>query len=116
MKNYFELKEQYCPCCKGGRFASDFLDRLNRAREHAGIPFIVNSGFRCEKHNKEVGGSPMSSHLVGCACDIRTLDNYTRFKVLEALLHVGFCRIGIGKDYIHVDDDFTKPQMVCWLY
>lgn len=115
-KSYFKLEEQVCPCCKTGRFAPDFLDMLNQAREIAGIPFIINSGFRCESYNKKVGGTERSAHLVGCACDIKTEDNYTRKVVLDSLLKVGFNRIGIGKNFIHVDNDFTKPQNVIWLY
>ena len=44
-----------------------WLDVLRRAW---GGPIKVNSGFRCGAHNREVGGSPMSRHLIGCAADI----------------------------------------------
>lgn len=115
-KNYFTLKEQECKCCGTGKFAPDFLDRLNKAREIAGVPFVINSGFRCFENNKKVGGTENSSHLVGCAADISTPDNYTRFKVLYGLIQAGFTRIGIAKNYIHCDDDPSKPMQVSWLY
>ena len=38
----------------------------------------VNSGFRCEKHNKAVGGVPCSQHLVGEAADIRPVQGVQR--------------------------------------
>ena len=115
-KNYFKLSEQACKCCGTGRLAPDFLIMLNHARELAGIPFILNSAFRCAKHNIEVGGSDFSSHLVGCAADIRVIDNMQRFIIVKALLDAGINRIGIGKNFIHADNDFTKQQNVVWLY
>ena len=115
-KNYFSRKEEMCPCCKQGGLAPDFRDKLNRAREKAAIPFILNSAFRCAAHNAEVGGSDTSSHLAGCAVDIRCKESRERYLILNALFFVGFHRIGIGKTFIHVDDDLTKPAGVVWLY
>jgi uncharacterized protein YcbK (DUF882 family) len=46
-----------------------WLEALRRAW---GAPVIVNSGWRCEAHNIEVGGARASRHLIGCAADIRT--------------------------------------------
>lgn len=116
MKNYFSRKEEWCPCCKQGGLLPDFRDKLNRAREIADIPFSLNSAFRCESHNKDVGGSCTSSHLVGCAVDIRCSDSRDRYLILNALMQVGFNRIGIAKTFIHVDDDLTKPSGVIWVY
>ena len=70
-KNYFTKEEEWCPCCHQGGLLPDFRERLNNAREIAGVPFVLNSAFRCEDHNREVGGSSSSSHLVGCAVDIK---------------------------------------------
>ena len=43
---------------------------LDPLREAYGKPIRVNSGFRCEKLNKKVGGSKTSDHLHGMAADI----------------------------------------------
>lgn len=115
-KNYFSRKEESCRCCGQDGLVSDFRDKLNEARELAGIPFILTSAFRCEKHNREVGGSATSSHLAGLAVDIKCADAWSRFKILSALLEVGFQRIGIGRNFIHVDDDLTKSRGVIWDY
>ena len=69
-----------------------------------------------EQHNREVGGTENSAHLAGLAVDIKCTDAWSRFKILHALLSVGFQRIGIGRTFIHVDDDLTKPQGVVWDY
>lgn len=94
----------------------NFLAKLDEAREIAEIPFIINSAYRTKEHNKKVGGKPNSSHLRGLAVDIKATDSRTRFLVLQALISVGFNRIGIAKTFIHVDDDESKSKEVAWLY
>ena len=94
----------------------EFLQRLDEAREYAGIPFIINSAWRSEEDNKRVGGKPTSSHLKGLAVDIKATSSRQRGLILDALRSVGFSRIGIAKTFIHVDMDFDKDQDVTWLY
>ncbi len=36
---------------------------LDPARERLGKPIRVNSGYRCAKHNREVGGVRNSQHM-----------------------------------------------------
>ena len=90
---------------------------LDLARLLAGVPFKISSGYRCKKHNLEVGGVKNSAHLKGLAVDIEVLDSVSRLKILRALVIVGFNRIGISKGFIHVDVDVdkTKPDNI-WLY
>jgi len=116
---YFELTEFTCKCGCGRNFMdSDFLERLDRARELAGIPFTITSGFRCEKHNRESGGKLDSAHLSGHAADIATPTSGIRFRVLKALLDAGFRRIGWNapKKFVHVDSDPQKSQDVAFDY
>lgn len=47
------------------------ISRLDEIREGYGKPIYVNSGYRCEELNKEVGGEENSYHLKGLAVDIR---------------------------------------------
>jgi len=94
----------------------DFLAKLDEAREFAGIPFIINSAYRSPEHNAKIGGKPNSSHLKGLAVDIKATDSRTRFLVLNALISVGFTRIGIADTFIHVDMDYDKSQNVTWTY
>jgi hypothetical protein len=46
---------------------------LEPARQIVG-PIIINSGFRCEAVNRQVGGVKNSQHLIGQAADIRPKD------------------------------------------
>jgi len=116
MWKYFSLREFRCRCCGKVEIDPELVDRLDKAREIAGVPFFITSGYRCPKHNAEVGGSPTSAHLKGKAADIRVHNNYDRYKILEGLIKAGFKRIGIAEKFIHADIDETKPQYVVWLY
>ena len=56
--NYFSLSEFDCPSIpnSGVNMDKQFLTKLESAREIAGIPFKITSGYRSVGHNKEVGG------------------------------------------------------------
>lgn len=92
------------------------LNMIDNARVLAGVPFVITSGSRCASHNKRIGGSPTSSHLEGVAIDIATDNSAYRLKIIEALIEVGFGRIGIAKNFVHVDTDVSKPQNIMWVY
>ena len=46
----------------------DFI--LDPLREKYGKPIKINSGYRCDRLNKAVGGSATSQHRYGLAADI----------------------------------------------
>lgn len=99
----------------GDKMSERLIERLYVARELSMIPFIINSGYRTEKHNKKVGGVKNSSHLRGLAVDIAsTKDN--RYWLIKSLLDAGFTRIGIADTFIHVDIDDEKNKFNIWLY
>jgi len=113
---FFKPEEFRCPCCGEVKIDPLLVSMLDAAREMAGVPFIITSGYRCERHNREVGGKPDSAHLKGLAADIATSSAEERYKIFEALIRVGFRRLGIGKDFVHADIDPRKPQGLLWLY
>ena len=85
-----------CPCCGRNEMDEETIWMLDKAMELAGFRFKINSGFRCLKHNAEISGaSKTSSHLKGLAADIATPDNWQRFRIVWALLLVGFERINL---------------------
>ena len=98
------------------KMEEELLKRLDFARTIAGIPFKITSGYRSRMHNRKVGGKPTSSHCKGLAADIYVKDNNSRSIILNALIKARFNRIGIGKDFIHVDVDNNKSQDRIWLY
>jgi len=93
----------------------EFLFVLDEAREFARIPFIINSAYRSPDHPLSIK-NPSSSHIKGLAVDIKATDSITRFKIVKALIEVGFTRIGIADTFIHVDLDLDKTQNVIWTY
>lgn len=114
---FFRLTEFDSPDAKGSgeRMQDSTMRMLDNARALAGIPFVINSGYRTEAHNKSVGGSSNSAHLRGFAADIRCLERQ-QFKVIViACILAGFRRIGVHHTYIHVDNDPSLPTAQ-WLY
>jgi zinc D-Ala-D-Ala carboxypeptidase len=91
------------------------VQMLDRAREYSGIPFYLTSTLRTEETNKACGGVSDSSHLKGLAVDIRANTSEQKFKIMTALIAIGFKRIGIYPNHIHCDIDKLKPQDVLWL-
>ena len=116
-KYFSESEFRACtPSCSLQDMNQEFMDKLDKARESAGIPFVLNSAFRSPAWEKAHGRTGTGAHPHRCAVDIRCHSYQNRFIIIVALLRVGFRRIGIGKTYIHVDDDTTKTQDVIWDY
>ncbi len=66
---HFTLSEFQCPCCLRVRLQPELLLRLEALRGIWG-PLRITSGYRCTRHNRDVGGVPGSRHLIGAAADI----------------------------------------------
>jgi uncharacterized protein YcbK (DUF882 family) len=113
MKN-FQFSEFSCPCCGQNKMEPVFLAMIDDLREQFGAPLHVNSGYRCEKHNAEVGGKPHSMHLTGKAADISTV-NMTNEQRHEFMMIVKamFKGIGVGKTFTHMD---MRQTPAFWVY
>lgn len=106
-----------CKCgCRGNQIDPCVVVTHQALEEECLTTLPVNSGWRCQKHNKAVGGSPTSSHLKGLAADLGCKDSTERYHILRAAMHQGVSRIGIGKEFVHIDMDRGKDQRVIWLY
>lgn len=105
------------PPCQLEQMNPFFLERLDYARLQAGTPFVLNSAYRTEDWEKQHNRPGTSSHTKGLAVDIRVVDGnpYLRSVIVRSLVLSGFNRIGIAKNYIHVDADTDKPAAI-WLY
>ena len=80
-------------------FARDICKEINEPE----IPFVINSGSRSKERNRQVGGKPDSTHLFGCASDIRALTSREKFVIVKSLMLAGFTRIFIYPRFVHVD-------------
>ena len=92
----------------------EFIALLQKARDIAGIPFVINSGFRTTAYNKKIGGVVNSAHTKGKAVDIAIKNDRERYIILNALILAGFKRIGIYMTFIHCDNDDSLPMRVIW--
>lgn len=112
----FRAREFICPCCRKEGIKDDLVFHLQMVHDllPAHSVMIITSGYRCEEHNKEVGGVEDSAHIKGLAADIKCEDPRYRFLLIAALIKVGFKRFGLYDNFIHCDLDETKDQKVMW--
>ena len=113
----FPKSELACKCCGLLNINLLFLDKIQQDRTVAGIPFSINSGCRCEKHNTEEGGYPTSDHIASkekqCeAVDISCMSDRERFIMLDSLSS-NIHHIGIDSKFIHADN---SKKTAVWLY
>lgn len=93
----------------------EFVAMLDRARGLSGTKFTITSGLRTLLQNESTPNAVHdSAHLVGLAVDLECHESVERYKIIKALMQVGFTRLGIYSGHIHVDCDKTKPQEVIW--
>lgn len=85
-----------------------------RVRTETGIPLKVTSGKRTEQENSKADGVANSSHLSALAFDFGLLPDKHKV-VCDAFRRYGVKRFGYYKDHLHIDIDFSKPQ-VEWNY
>lgn len=94
---------------------TELVAKLDWARGRAGVPFVITSGKRTPEENERVMGVEASAHIKGLAVDLRCSDSVSRYKMLNALLLVGFKRLGVYDRHVHVDLDPDLPQEVVWV-
>lgn len=106
------------PPCSIEDMQQSTLDMLDKLRELAGIPIVLNSAYRSPEHDKARGRSGTGAHTTGHAVDIRCNTGTTRYKVLRAAFAAGFKRIGVEGSFIHVDnsDNPAHVQNTTWIY
>lgn len=82
------------------------LNILQPLRDAWGQPLFINSGYRCLKLNKVVGGVPTSQHCLGQASDVGCSDPYALAKLAkwmrldydQCILYPSFVHFSYRKD------------------
>jgi uncharacterized protein YcbK (DUF882 family) len=97
----FKLKEFECKCCKQVKLDERLLSALQAMRDEVGKPIFINSGYRCIKHNKAVGGTAKSRHLFGDAADIKI--SGLSIQEQEKICKKYFDGVGSYGTFTHVD-------------
>ena len=75
---------------------------------------IVNSGYRCARHNADVGGVKNSQHRYGLAADIKIRQLTSEALFIEARNSGLFRGIGLYNTFIHVDMRGNKNTTARW--
>ena len=114
LTEHFTKEEFDCQCgCGNGDIviSENLVFELECVRIHYGKPMRINSGIRCLSHNRKIGSRDTSSHIKGLAADIHCKDMGHRLELVKRLLRDGeFTRLGVNRDFIHVDVDYDKPK------
>jgi len=107
-----------------GGLNENFLAKLDKARDLAGFPFVITSGFRTPQANQSILGSGAvsdSSHLQGLAVDLAVENDHEVYLILFAAMKQGISRFGIyinseGKPtHVHLDDAEDRVNEVIWI-
>jgi len=117
-----------CPCCGKGRLHPLLEERLLGMEVKLGDSLVITSGYRCPKHNAEIGGAKFSAHAgvegqeTTLAADISCRTSTQRFALVDAAIGVGFSRVGVylTQKCVHVDvgdavDPHTWAKNVMWV-
>ena len=65
-----KVSEFACHCCGKNEIKQRIIDIAQKIRTRIGVPIHINSGYRCAKHNANVGGVKASKHTKGKAADL----------------------------------------------
>lgn len=112
--HYFKPEE--FACTHTGRMETDygFIRKLDQLRHKCGFPLVVTSGFRDETHPAEAKKEKAGTHTQGIAVDFAANTSAERYVILQQAFLMGFGGIGVGKNFVHIDDRTTTP--VVWVY
>jgi uncharacterized protein YcbK (DUF882 family) len=101
----FSAEEFECKCCGKNEVSYELVKRLQWLRDRFGKPLVITSGYRCDSHNKNVGGKRNSKHALGLAADVLTV-NMTSSELhtfLKLIFEFDFRGVGIASTFIHLD-------------
>lgn len=85
----------------------DFVKNVLQAiRDHFGAPVNINSGYRTESHNAQVGGAKASYHMQGRAFDI-VVEGHTPLEVAQYAQTLNVNGIIQYNTFVHVD---SRPK------
>lgn len=90
-------------CCTESIISKRMVDTYQDIRDEYGdaieIATAGGSGYRCDTHNREVGGAAGSLHKLGCAFDMHCRDKSKLFGIVERKITDG--EIGVYSTFIH---------------
>lgn len=126
-ESFFTTQEFACKCgCGFGTQEKDISEKLirflNEMRVLFDAPMTISSGARCTAYNLSIGGAPNSAHLPNpethqCeAADISLVGGHSRCLLVKLAIYCGFRRIGVDKNFVHVDVARHLLTETMWTY
>ena len=110
----FESTEFDCKCknktCTTTEIDPKLVEYLQKIRNYFGKAVTINSAYRCDKHNKSVGGASNSKHKYGQAADIK-ISGVKPLKVAQYAEFIGIKGIGQYSNFVHID---TRTNKFFW--
>lgn len=111
----FQFKEFDCQgkgCCSKTIIDEKLVAYVQQIRDHFGKPVTITSPYRCEVHNKRVGGATKSYHMQGRAADI-VVQGVSSREVAKYAESIGILGIGLYETsadgyFTHIDTRTTK--------
>lgn len=111
----FKVSEFACHgvgCCSTVMIDEQLVKYVQAIRDHFNKSITITSGYRCEKHNRNVGGATGSRHAKGQAADI-VVSGVAPAEVAKYAESIGIKGIGLyetSKDghFVHIDTRTTK--------
>lgn len=93
----------------------DLLHAFDMTRIQYGEPITITSGFRCQRHNRDIGGVDNSMHKIGAGVDFWSRD----LGALEVACQDHFDVVIRYKNYIHCQMNlaqFPEEDFISWQY
>lgn len=119
--NFFSEKEIECKCgCGLNAISPIALENLNKVRIIFAKPMYLTSACRCLAHSKNIGTSLTSAHTpqkdgLCYAFDIHCDNSNDRYNLVRIGINLG-ARVGIHKNFVHLDWSPYHEKKVLWLY
>lgn len=107
---FLSQHEVDCKCkysdCNFTLIHQSVIDGFEALRLSCGdVPLFITSGYRCQRHNADVGGVPNSHHMRGLATDIICPDHIDQYDFFELCSHAGFTY-----SLLYPDENFVHCQ------
>jgi uncharacterized protein YcbK (DUF882 family) len=107
----FASTEFDCSCkypeCQSTILDVAHIELLQKKREEWNKPVKITSAYRCQRHNKDVGGASQSRHILSDATDIQVV-GMTPDQVADSC--ESFDGLGRYNTFTHIDSRGSKSR------